>query len=95
MAEFLLLMHDDTTTPEQGWDAYFAGLRASGSFLGGSAIGAGAVFRQAGAPGRASGHLAGYIRVEADSLAAAAAFLAGNPVYLAGGTVEIRELPAD
>ena len=38
-------------------------------------------------------HLTGFIRIEAGSLAAAALLLAGNPVYEAGGTVEIRELP--
>ena len=37
--------------------------------------------------------LAGYIRVTADSLDQAKTLLAGNPVYEAGGTVEIRELP--
>ena len=40
-----------------------------------------------------TGHLAGYIRVNADSLEQAKALLAGNPVFEAGGTVEIRELP--
>jgi hypothetical protein len=38
-------------------------------------------------------HLAGYIRVTADSLDAARSLLAGNPHFEAGGTVEIRELP--
>ena len=37
--------------------------------------------------------LSGFIRVRAISLESAKQFLAGNPVYEAGGTVEIRELP--
>jgi hypothetical protein len=37
--------------------------------------------------------LAGYIRVRADNLDEAKSLLAGNPVFEAGGTVEIRELP--
>ncbi|CAN5258316.1 hypothetical protein BH09PSE1_BH09PSE1_25690 [soil metagenome] len=95
MADFILLMHDDATSPERAadWDAWFAILRAKGAFQGGSAIGRGASFRKVGAPGEVSGHLNGFVRVTADSLAEAQALLAGNPVYEAGGTVEIRELP--
>jgi hypothetical protein len=37
--------------------------------------------------------LSGYIRVRAASLEDARRFVVGNPVYEAGGTVEIRELP--
>lgn len=39
--------------------------------------------------------MAGYLKVQAESLEEARAFLAGNPVFEAGGTVEIRELPRD
>ena len=94
MADFILLMHADGGT-ESGadWTAYFDLLEASGQFRGGSAIGAGGSFRRgdAGPPGAIP--LTGYIRVEADSLEAAQVFLIGNPVFEAGGTVEIRELP--
>jgi hypothetical protein len=93
MADFLLLMHDDAPEPEKGWDAYFARLRASGAFQGGSAIGEGGCFRKTGTPGPLARHLTGFIRVSAPDLAAARGFLAGNPVYEAGGTVEIRALP--
>ena len=37
----------------------------------------------------------GFIRVRAADIEAARHFLAGNPVYEGGGTVEIRELPVD
>ena len=37
-------------------------------------------------------HLTGYFRVVADSLDDAKSMLAGNPLYEAGGTVEICEL---
>ena len=37
--------------------------------------------------------LAGFVRVSAKDLDEACTLLAGNPVYEAGGTVEIRELP--
>ena len=39
--------------------------------------------------------LTGYIRVQAESLADARRLLEGNPVYEAGGTIEIRALPRD
>ena len=37
--------------------------------------------------------ISGYIRVRAEDLNAARELVFGNPVYEAGGTVEIRELP--
>jgi len=49
--------------------------------------------RKTGAPGSLTEHLAGFIRVNADSLDHAKSLLAGNPVFEAGGTVEIRTLP--
>jgi hypothetical protein len=64
-----------------------------GAFEGGSAIGSGSCVSKAGTEAEIARHLAGYIRVRAESLEAAQALLAGNPVYEAGGTVEIRELP--
>jgi hypothetical protein len=95
MHDFILLMHDDATAPlsPDMWTPYLASLQARGIFDGGSAIGAGECFRKQGEPGAISDALGGYIRVRAESLAAARAYLAGNPVYECGGTVEIRELP--
>jgi hypothetical protein len=94
MPDFILLMHSDMSGPEDldAWGGYFARLRAAGAFEGGSAIGGGAAYRKSGAPAALS-PVEGFIRVTAPSLAAARALLAGNPVYEAGGTVEIRELP--
>jgi len=97
MADFLLLMHGDATAREDApaWDAYLAKLRAAGVFEGGSAIGTGACVRKQGAPGPLATHLTGFIRITADDLAHAQHWLAGNPVFEAGGTIEIRELPRD
>lgn len=94
MPDYIFLMHSDATTQEDvdAWGPYFAKLRGVGAFEGGSAIGGGAAFRKAGAPAALS-PVEGFIRVSAASLEAARAFLAGNPVFEAGGTVEIRELP--
>lgn len=96
MADFLLLMHGDGgRADDELWPAYFARLRAAGAFEGGSAIGGGETYRKDGQPGPVSAALTGYIRVTAADRAAAQALLDGNPVYEAGGTVEIRELPRD
>lgn len=95
MADYVLLMHADATRPETGWDAYLSNLRQSGAFDGGSAIGEGACFRKSGPAPGISAQISGYLRVQADDLAHAQRFLAGNPCYEAGGTVEIRELPRD
>lgn len=94
MANFLFLMHDDAPeTANADWEAYFTFLRRSGRFEGGSAIGGGACFRKEGPVPGGSDYLTGYIKVEAEDLADARTLLVGNPVYEAGGTVEIRELP--
>jgi hypothetical protein len=95
MPDFLLLQHGDATreTTMADWTPYIAGLQARGAMQGGSALGSGGAYRKAGEPAGLSTHLVGYLRVTAPDLAAAAALLAGNPVYEAGGTVEVRELP--
>jgi hypothetical protein len=97
MNDYVLLMHDDTNGPENDamWGPYLGKLRASGAFDGGSSIGSGACFRKDGTARPVTGHLTGFLRVRATSLEDAQRFLVGNPVYEAGGTVEIRELPKD
>jgi hypothetical protein len=97
MNDYILFMHDDvpgdSRQRDDEWAAYFAKLRAAGAFQGGSAIGDGICASKSAAPGAVTRHIAGYIRVRAEDLNAARALVVGNPVYEAGGTVEIRELP--
>ena len=93
MREYLFLMHDDSVAAEAPWEPYLRKLKASGAFVGGSVIGDGVCARKTAAPAPLTPHLVGFIRVNADSLAAARSLLPGNPVFEAGGTVEIRELP--
>ena len=105
MNDYIFLMHNDAPMPATAdglaaWDAYFSKLRATGQFSGGSAIGRGICATKAKATrGKAAkgitSHLSGYIRVQAHSLEEARMLLDGNPVFEAGGTVEIRELPRD
>jgi hypothetical protein len=97
VAEYLLLMHDLTLEGAEpvmpDWGPYLAGLTAKGVFCGGSAIGGGTCVRKDGNAPEITRHLGGYIKIECDSLEIAKSLLAGNPVYEAGGAVEIRELP--
>jgi hypothetical protein len=93
VAEFILLMHAGDASTEADWGANLDSLGAMGVLRGGSAIGDGACFSKAGKAPEITAHLSGYIKVEAQSLEAARALLAGNPAYEAGGVVEIRELP--
>jgi hypothetical protein len=97
MNDYILLMHSDATEQisDAAWRPYFERLRQIGAFEGGSSIGAGEVMRRGGAVPPASDHVSGFVRVRAESLAAAKSLVAGNPVYEAGGSVEVRELPKD
>ena len=94
--DYILFMHDDVgPTDDAAWAAYFTKLRASGGFDGGSSIGPGVCLRRDGVAKPTTSHLSGYIRVRAESMNDAKRFLDGNPVYEAGGTIELRELPRD
>lgn len=96
MSEYLLLMHADAVDEAAAdWPAYLDGLAEAGRLRGGSSLGDGACFRKDGAVRPSTDHLAGFIRIAADSLEDAGSCLAGNPVYEAGGTVEIRLLLED
>jgi hypothetical protein len=96
--EYILLMYQDAPDigaaddPEQ-WGQYIANLRSTGQFDGGSSMGRGERLRKNQSSQPTDNELGGFIRVRAVSLEGAKQFLAGNPVYEAGGTVEIRELP--
>lgn len=93
MSEYIFLMHDDAVADENAWGPYLHRLQQGGFFVGGSAIGDGICVRKNGAAGPITGHIAGFIRVNADGIDQARSLLVGNPVFEAGGTVEIRELP--
>lgn len=96
MNEYLLLMHDDAPRDEDmdAWGPYLAMLRATGRFDGGSSIGSGKLVGET-ADRSALSPVVGLLRVRAESFEAARVMLDGNPVLLAGGTVEIRVLLQD
>ncbi len=95
MPDYMLLMHNDTE--DQGdnsdWETYLNRLRSDGVLRGGSAIGSGICMKAGDTIPNTTNHITGYIKVEAESLEHARKLVSGNPVYEAGGTVEIRELP--
>jgi hypothetical protein len=100
MKDFILFMYNDATNDaiannSDRWGEYFSGLRSSGHFDGGSSIGSGLRLRKGGADRAATTDLEGFIRFRARDIDDARKFLAGNPVYEGGATVEIRELPID
>jgi len=87
-------MHDDAAGGTGlDWEPYLSRLREHGVFQGGSAIGVGQCERKSGSTPAPTAHITGFIRVTAEDMAHARGLLHGNPVYEAGGTVEIRELP--
>ena len=97
--EYLLLMHDDVTNPQiasdnQRWESYFESLHQSGRFDGGSSIGPGISLRKQ-SPEAPLTPINGFIRVRAESLLDAQQFIKENPIFEAGGTIEIRELLKD
>ena len=95
LRDFILLMHSDAkrSGTSDEWTIYFARLRESGCFRGGSSVGGGECLRKTGPPAPLHGSLGGYIRITARDLDDAKTFVPGNPVYENGGTVEVRELP--
>ena len=95
MADFIFLMHNDATgsTRPEDWDKYISSLRAGRHFSGGSAVGGGALVKGDKVSDRTTDHNCGYMRITAKDLDEATRLVRGHPHWLAGGTVEIRDLP--
>ena len=97
MNDYIFFMHNDAEAVgnDHAWESYLEKLRSTGRFTGGSSIGRGVCVTRSRHPPGITSHLSGYLRVQAESLEAAKELLAGNPVFEAGGTIEIRELPRE
>lgn len=95
MAEYMFLMHSDYERHKgsENWQPYLDMLSSVGALRGGSAMGSGLCVRRSGSVPNVSDHLVGYVKIEARDLNHARDLVLGNPVFEAGGTVEIRELP--
>lgn len=98
MNDYIFFMHNDgleCSDNNAEWEQYLKKLRVCGQFEGGSSIGHGECVAKAKPPKSITPHLSGYLLVQAETLEAAKVLLEGNPVFEAGGTVEIRELLRD
>ncbi len=95
MAEFMLFMHraNDLNESHLDWQPYLNLLTGKGALRGGSAIGTGVCVRQSGPVPDITQQIVGYVKIEVRDLDHARQLVYGNPIYEAGGTVEIRELP--
>jgi hypothetical protein len=95
MSDFILLMRAGPhAARDRDWHAYLDRLRGTGRFSGGSAIGAGLCVCKSGPVPDIVADLVGYLRVTAQSIEDVRILLDGNPVFEAGGVIEIRELPS-
>lgn len=106
MSEYILLMYNDAqdhsiVNDAENWSRYLDALYASGQFAEISAIGGGLCCKKDEADLGANDkqqdqqQIVGSIRIRAENPLAAKQWLVGNPVYEAGGTVEIRALLRD
>lgn len=97
MQRFLFLMNSDTESPEQRelWTSYVNGLIEGNHLLGGSSLANGVIVRKPKLEGVPSANHVGYLLIEATNIEEAKTLLLGNPVYEAGGSVEICELVVD
>ena len=96
MNDYIFLMHNDAPRRDRegdDWGPYLGKLQEAGVFQGGSSIGDGVCVSKSGTASGITPHLSGYIKVRAENLSEARKLVIGNPVFEAGGTVEIRELP--
>jgi hypothetical protein len=87
MADYVMLMMGSESAGD--WEIYLEKLIASGKFRGGSSLGHGV--SMAKGQGDEASEVTGYMRFEADSIEEVRALLSGNPLYEAGGRVEILE----
>ena len=96
MRDFILIMHNDAEpkndVADATWASYFENLKKQGAFVAGVEIGEGlCMVKMKPAPPPMS-DWGRYIRIQARSMRDAAQLVEGNPVFEAGGTVEVRAL---
>jgi len=94
MAQYLLLIQNNQKTEStvEEWDQFFAVAKSSGTFTGGSEIGAREVFGDSQLA-QSTAHIGGYMRFDTDDKQALIELIKVHPVVLHGGSVELCELP--
>jgi len=87
MADYVMLMMGSASDGD--WDTYIESLVDSGTFRGGSSLGNGISVSK----GRSDGtcEITGFMRFSADSIEEVRKLIVGNPLYEAGGRIELLE----
>ena len=93
MREFMILMKGTGHPSGGGWGGYIETLIRSGKFAGGSSLGDGIAVSKDGKTGECT--ITGFMRFSAHDIDEVRALLAGNPLFEAGGEIEILELLKD
>ncbi len=73
----------------EDWGPYIETLLETGKFRGGSSLGNGVAVAKGASDGECQ--ISGYMRFSADNIDEVRQLLAGNPLYEAGGCVELLE----
>ena len=87
MPDFVMVMKGSASTGD--WDVYIQKLIDSGGFRGGSSLGNGVRATKGETDGVSD--ITGFIRLTVDNLDVAKALLEGNPLYEAGGVIDLLE----
>ena len=87
MPDYVMVMMGPASKGD--WDTYIEKLIASGKFRGGSSLGSGVSLHRGKADGECM--ITGFMRFSAESLEEVKALVAGNPLYEAGGRIEVLE----
>lgn len=95
LSEFVMIMKGRNlgTNASAGWESYIEILIGTGKFRGGSAFGNGRCLSLGSSVAECLA--TGFMRFEADSIEEIETLVEENPVYKAGGEVEIHELVVD
>ena len=86
----MLMKTGNRAVNDTDWAQYIDSLTKTELFRGGSALGAGFCMIQTSQHTECT--VSGFMRFEADSIEQILALIHGNPVYEAGGEVEVLEL---
>ena len=87
MPEYVMLMRGSAASGD--WDAYIEKLVNSGRFRGGSSLGNGIAVAKGMVDSECE--VTGYMRFSADSIEEVKQLITGNPLYEAGGLIELLE----
>ncbi len=92
--EYILFVHGNSEVEarKEEWDNFFEAARSSGIFRGGSEIGNRILLGTKDVP-NTTDSIAGYMLFESDSINDIKLLLELHPVYIAGGSLELCELP--